>query len=271
VGAVSAWWSAFDGVRDLVAQTRATRWMRGCDAGPGLHLDGRPTIAIDGECRIGARFHLASHPVQSHLVVGPGGIVEIGDDVSIAHGAALAAYRQVTIGDGTRIGPYVVLMDTDFHVAGDRTAQHASTPIVIGRRVRIGSRVTILRGSIIHDDANVEAGSTVSGTIAAGARVSGVPAREHAPPSAGGRESADLDGLPEVVMRVLGLSSPPAPDHGPDQIAQWDSLGSLKLLLALEEAFEITLHEEEVVRVRNVSDLAVLVERAQERRASSAI
>ena len=268
---MSALGEILGGARDRIQRLRAARWMRECEVGEGLRLDGKPTIAIDGRCRIGARFHLASRPVQSHLVAGPLGIVEIGDDVSIAHGAAIAAYRQVTIGDGTSIGPYVVVMDTDFHVAGDRSAQHESTPIVIGKRVRIGSRVTILRGSIIHDDATVEAGSTVSGTIAAGTRVAGVPAREQLAPAAHGAESADVDGLPDVVMRVLGLAAPPPADHGPDQIAQWDSLGSLKLLLALEEAFEITLHEEEVVRVRNVSDLKALVERAQERRVNAAL
>ena len=43
-------------------------------------------------------------------------------------------------------------------------------------RVKIGARVTILPGTNIGDGATVAAGSTVRGTVGAGAVVSGVPA-----------------------------------------------------------------------------------------------
>jgi hypothetical protein len=66
----------------------------------------------------------------------------------------------------------------------------------------------------------------------------------------------------EVIMRTFGLASAPAPGDGPSQIPQWDSLGTLSLLLALEEAFGITLNEDEMVRVATVADLTGIVDRA---------
>jgi acetyltransferase-like isoleucine patch superfamily enzyme len=154
------------------------RWLRSCDhTGRNLVLDGKPTIGNSGRMSVGDRFHLASLPVGSHMVSGPDGVLEIGDDVSIAHGAAIAAYKRVRIGNATRIGPFVIIMDTDFHVVGDQAQRHdKAAPIMIGSGVRIGSRVTILRGSVIHDGASIVAGSVVTGVVPSGARVGGVPA-----------------------------------------------------------------------------------------------
>lgn len=245
-----------------------TRWLRTCDrVGDGAVLDAAPTILNSGAMLIGARFHLASRPVQSHLATGPDGRLEIHDDVAIGHGAAIAAYELVRIGDGTRIGPFVVVMDTDFHAAGDRSTRYDTTPITIGRRARIGSRVTILRGTTIGDDAEIVAGSVVSGAVAAGARATGVPARviRSAIASSGeggeGGNRSVAARVPEVMRLTFGLTTSPALEDARAQIPQWDSLGALKLLLALEDAFAVALDEDEIARARSVGDLARVVER----------
>jgi acetyltransferase-like isoleucine patch superfamily enzyme len=245
----------------------SARWLEGCDqVGANATLDAPPTIINHGRMAVGAGFRLASRPVRSHMVTGPEGRLEIGADVAIAHGAAIAAFERVEIGDGARLGPLVLIMDTDFHVAaGDRAERHETSPITIGARTRIGSRVTILRGARIGDGAVVEAGSVVSGDVPAGARVAGVPARvrEEAFVGAG---HADV---PLIVMRALGLPSPPALDAGPSALPQWDSLGALKLLLALEDAFSVSLAEDEVGRAMSVADLASMVSRARARAAET--
>jgi acetyltransferase-like isoleucine patch superfamily enzyme/acyl carrier protein len=248
-----------------LSRARAARWMRGCKrVGAGLSLDGEPTIEAKGVVEIGERFHFASRPMQSHMIVGPGALLRIGDDVSIAHGAALAAQLRITIGDRTRIAPFVVIMDTDFHVAGAREAKEESTPVEIGRDVRIGSRVTILRGAQVGDGAEIAAGSVVTGAIPAGARASGVPAfakvAAHVPDGQSGELDVDVAG---VVMQAFGLPSRPAPEDGPDRVPGWDSLGTLRLVMALEEAFGVSLDGDVLVKVRSVGDLAAVVERAR--------
>src|SRR5271170_1272414 len=107
----------------LLTDVRIHRWLRDCQAvGLRARLDARPTIVNRGSIRIGDGFYLASRPVQSHLVAGRGATLSIGDDVFIGHGAAIAAHAGIDIGSGTRIGPNVIMIDTDFHVAGDRSA-----------------------------------------------------------------------------------------------------------------------------------------------------
>ncbi|HZZ84809.1 MAG TPA: phosphopantetheine-binding protein [Anaeromyxobacteraceae bacterium] len=245
-------------------------WLRACDeVGEGVTLEGRPSIENAGRLVLGARVHLSSSPVQSHLVVARGGALILGDDVHLAHGAAIAAHRSIRIGAGARIGPFAVISDTDFHVAGAPEVRAEGAAVVIGRAVRLGSRVTILRGSSIGDGARVAAGSVVSGDVAAGAAVAGVPAR---PAPAGASALAQGETLaaqvPRVVAAALGLKASPGPGDGPRELPEWDSLGALRVLLALEEELGITLDESAAMRARDLSELTALVEAAEVRRSA---
>jgi acyl carrier protein/carbonic anhydrase/acetyltransferase-like protein (isoleucine patch superfamily) len=206
---------------------------------------------------------IRSSPVVSHLVTGPGGRIEIGRGARIAHGAAIAAYASVRIGSGAQIGPFVMIMDTDFHEAGKHASRGGTGPISIGDNARLGSRVTVLRGANIGAGAIVAAGSVVSGEIAPGARVSGVPARSQ-DTSGGVRETLPLsvESVLSVVARTFGLQSAPHGSTNRDEIAAWDSLGSLNLLLALEEAFDLTLSQQDVVEIETIDDVFAAVGRA---------
>jgi len=242
---------------------RTRKWLRKCESvSEGCRLVGRPTLQTWPGChiRIGARFYWSSLPEMSHMMIGGGAHLTIGDDVRIGHGASISALRSVTIGDGAVLGPFVTLMDTDFHVAGNHAATPETAPIVIGKGVSIGSGVTILRGSTVEDGARVEANSVVSGHVRADAIVSGVPARPLGTAASGEVESD----VAAIVQRTLGLSVLPGSDDGPDTLAGWDSLGTLRLLLALEEAFEVALGANQLSRVRQVRDIAGLVEVARQ-------
>jgi acetyltransferase-like isoleucine patch superfamily enzyme len=167
-------------VREWLNRRQSAVWLRACEeVGDHSKLFGRPTISASGGCiRIGDRFHLASRPVRSHLVAGPRAVLEIGGDVWIGHGAAIAAFERVSIGEGTHIGPFVIIMDTNFHGApGDQSVLHDCRPIVIGNHCRIGSRVTITRGASIGDGAEILAGSVVSSAIPPGMCAGGARAR----------------------------------------------------------------------------------------------
>jgi maltose O-acetyltransferase len=230
--------------------------------GEGARLSGRPEIYNWGSMTIGERLHLGSTPVRSHLYAINGGRLVIGNRVTISYGAAIAATCELVIGDDTVIGPYVAIMDTDFHGVVDRDGPGETAPVKIGQRVRIGARVTVLRGSIIGDGATIESGSVVSGDVPAGSTVCGVPARSAVEVAGGG--AVDVAGL---VQSVLGLMALPGKTDGPDTLSEWDSLGALRLLLAVEDAYSVSLGEQDMKRARSIGQLEAVIDEAQRRAA----
>ncbi|HZX93270.1 MAG TPA: acyltransferase [Myxococcales bacterium] len=253
---------------------RTALWLRRCRRrGARIRLVGRPVLLGSGDIEIGDDVEIVSSPVPSHFLAAGAARLEVGDGVRIGHGAAISALGHVRIGAGARLGPFCVVSDSDFHEVGDRAVRPKPRPVIIGKDVRIGSRVTVLPGSTIGDGARIEAGSTVGGHIPAGTHAAGVPAL---PVRAAGvpgvhpvHDAADGDDLqvsvPRLVMRALGLSRPPEAQSGPDQIEQWDSLGSLKLLASLEEEFQVSLQETELANARCVADLVAAVDAARRR------
>jgi acetyltransferase-like isoleucine patch superfamily enzyme len=246
---------------------RARRWLRLSQRiGERPRLNGRPTIEqFGGEIRIGDDFYLASSPVPSHLAVGPGAILDVGNDVAIGYGAAIAAFQQVRIGDGTRIGPYVIIMDTSFHDrSGDQSVQHDCRPVVIGAGCRIGSRVTIMRGVSIGDGAEILAGSVVTSTIPAGVCAGGGRARVIGP---AGDMTTRWDSaaaiLPELVMTALGLDSPPTLDGGSIPSHLWTDTVVHSLIHALETRLQVTVDSSTIRDARTVAELSAAVERTR--------
>ena len=150
----------------------------------GATFHGLPSVVNHGTMEIGDNFFFRSSPIQSHIDVKRCGKLVIGDRVVIGHGSGISSHHSVEIGDDVLIGPFVLIMDTDHHYPGNRSAEQARGPIFIGSGCRIGPHATVLRGAHIGEGAYVEAGSVVSGWIAPGARVSGVMARERAPRTA---------------------------------------------------------------------------------------
>ena len=90
--------------------------------------------------------------------------------------------------------------------------------------------------------------------------MSGVPARVVV--ASGQTPRAEAIDLPKLVMDVLGLSAPPADSDGPAQIREWDSLGALKIVLAVEEAYGVSLSEQELKAIASLAELAQVVESA---------
>jgi acetyltransferase-like isoleucine patch superfamily enzyme len=229
------------------------RKLRGCTRlGERPVVRGTPLVLNTGELVVGDDFSLSSRPVRSHFYVA--GRMRIGDRVRIGAGAAISALGSVDVEDDVSIGDYVIVMDSDFHVADDFHAAAVPRPVHIGRGARIGHRVVVLPGSRVGAGAVVKAGSVVSGEVADGAVVEGNPARSRSAPVEGADAPADA-AVPRLVMQVLGLRSVPGPDAGPEQIAQWDSLGALRLIVALEETFAITLAEDQVKSARSIREL----------------
>lgn len=154
---------------------------------PRVH--GVPYIENLGQIFIGDDLRLISAPVRARLVTGKGGVLRLGDHVTIGAGASIAATTQIDIGDGATLGPGVMLMDSDYHAVDDRSKKGAAAPIVIEANARLDEGVIVLRGAHIGRNAHIAAGSVVSGTIPEGAFAAGVRARVVAPGDRG-REGA---------------------------------------------------------------------------------
>jgi acyl carrier protein len=129
--------------------------------------------------------------------------------------------------------------------------------------------VPVLKGAHIGRGARVGAGSVVSGVVAAGAFVRGVPAR--AVKATNGRATAVARDPAEVFERVKAIVAetfmvdrPLEASDGPEEIRAWDSLGSLRLLLALEDELHVVLPDDALYGVRSVADVADVMVRALE-------
>jgi acetyltransferase-like isoleucine patch superfamily enzyme len=145
--------------------------------GPGAQVLGSPLVRNDGALHVGARLRLAAEPLRSHLVVAKGARLELGDDVIIGEGAGIAAHSSVEVGAGTWLGPGAMLLDFDFHGVELRDSPAPPAPIALGRDVRLGARVLVLRGVRIGDGARVADDSVVVRDVPAGASVAGAPAK----------------------------------------------------------------------------------------------
>lgn len=184
-------------------------YLRHCSSvGKRARTRGRPFIENLGRIVIGDDFNFVSLFVQSHLVTGPSGLLEIGDSVSINFGAAISAHEHIKIGNRVRIGPYAMIMDSDYHSAKDRD-ERPSAPIEIGDDVWLAGRVSVLKGSKIGAGSVITAGSVVSGEIPARVIAGGVPARVLRKLDGGDPAVFNWNPVPEVKF-TSGLESSPS-------------------------------------------------------------
>ena len=240
------------------------RALNRCTAvGRGVMVEGPLHVHNLGRISLGDGVVVRATPVMSHLVTGPRGDLRIGDRTEIGHGASIASHEHIRIGDGVRIGAFVTLLDADFHAADDHAAAGETGTIEIEHGARLGPRVTVLRGSVIGAGAVVEAGSVVKGLVPAGARVAGNLARAALSPDLFMlARTIDVRSVAALVAHTFGLSVPPAAHTRRDEIVQWDSLGALNLLLSLDQAFEVSVRDDAMARVRTVADLVTVLEAA---------
>ena len=104
----------------------------------------------------GAKLKLGSGFFNSNIKIRCHEKIEIGEDVAISHD--------------------VTIMDSDAH-KGLWEGYEKTKPIKIGNHVWIGTRVTILKGVTIGDNAIIAAGSVVTKDVPNNTVVAGVPAK----------------------------------------------------------------------------------------------
>ncbi|OED48038.1 maltose acetyltransferase [Rhodobacteraceae bacterium (ex Bugula neritina AB1)] len=126
-------------------------------------------FADHGEnCLIEAPFHCA-YGINIHL----------GRNVYMNAGCTILDTAPVTIGDGTMLGPNVQIYCAQHHKDRELRAKglEIACPVTLGRDVWIGGGAILLPSVTIGDGAIVGAGSVVTRDVAAGATVTGNPAR----------------------------------------------------------------------------------------------
>ena len=148
------------------------------EVGDGVRTLGRPRIDNQGRITIGSGTLLRSVNVPVELAAGPNAEIVIGSEVRLNYGVSIGAMGSIRIGDRTRIGPYVMIIDTEFHDTYDRTRRPDPRPVVIEEDVWIGAKASILPGVTIGRGAIVGVSAVVTASVPAYTVVGGVPARE---------------------------------------------------------------------------------------------
>lgn len=134
---------------------------------------------------------------QSNLRMDNNSILEIKKNFSIYYGADIILFKgaklklgsgffnsnikircheKIEIGENVAISHDVTIMDSDAH-EGLWEGYEKTKPIKIGNHVWIGTRVTILKGVTIGDNAIIAAGSVVTKDVPNNTIVAGVPAK----------------------------------------------------------------------------------------------
>ena len=105
--------------------------------------------------------------------------VSIGDRCFLNNGCYLLDVCEISVGDGTQLGPYVQVLTADHPRDARLRAQGLENgkPVRIGANVWIGGGAILLPGVTVAEDAIVGAGAVVTRDVGRGATVRGNPAR----------------------------------------------------------------------------------------------
>ena len=141
--------------------------------GKGVRTLGKPHIDNQGTMHIGNGTLLRSVNVPVELCTEEGAELHIGRGVRLNYGTSVGCTKSISIGDRVRVGPYVMIVDTDFHDAYNRAKRPASRPVVIEDDVWIGAKASIMPGVRIGRGAIVGTGAVVTRDVPAFAVVAG--------------------------------------------------------------------------------------------------
>jgi acetyltransferase-like isoleucine patch superfamily enzyme len=160
------------GLRMLIAKF----YLRNCEAGRYVSVNGRPVIENKGKMSFGDQVCIWSNIVQTKLFTGRNGRLIVGRNTRL-NGVHISARQSVTIGNNVRIAPYAVILDSDFHDIRNHFAEGKSGDITIEDNVWIATRATILKGVTIGRGSVVAAGAVVTHDVPPNTVVAGVPAK----------------------------------------------------------------------------------------------
>src|SRR6266542_1507693 len=135
-----------------------------------------PVLHGGGRVLIRGRLAMRGRVARCEFGATRNGRLEIGDRVFINQGASVVANHSIKVGDGTRIGDFVAVYDSDYHSV-EPPHPVKCAPVVIGSNVWLGRGVLVLPGSNVGDHTVIAAGSVVRGNLPARVLAAGNPAR----------------------------------------------------------------------------------------------
>jgi len=157
------------------------------------------TLEISGQVRIGKNVYIGDHvsliveqgatlSIADNSFIGEscyikcfGGMVEIGQDVSINSKSFINGCGGVSIGNNTRIGTQSIIIASN-HKFGepDLLVKDAITKqgVNLGENIWLGARVTVLDGVVIPNDSVIGACSLVSKPLPESGVYVGIPAKK---------------------------------------------------------------------------------------------
>ncbi len=141
-----------------------------------VSVNGMPIIGNLGEMTFADEVRIWSNIERSKLYTGKQGKLIVGRN-SRLNGVHIDARELIQIGDTVQIGPYTIIMDSDFHDLKDHSKDGPSSPIYIEDDVWIATRVTILKGVRIGKGSVIAAGAIVTKDVPPYCVAAGTPAR----------------------------------------------------------------------------------------------
>ena len=161
-----------------VKNVMLAKWyLRKCSSiGSLVSVNGKPHVANLGEIHLADEVRVWSNVERAKLFSGKNGVLKIGKN-SRVNGAHVDAQKRIEIGENCRIGPYSLIMDSNFHSVEDHFSDVSGVPIIIEDDVWITSKVTILSGVRIGKGAVIAAGAVVTKDVPPYTMAGGVPAK----------------------------------------------------------------------------------------------
>lgn len=141
-----------------------------------VSVNGKPIIGNLGQMIFENEVRIWSNIERTKLYTGKTGKLFVGRN-SRLNGVHIDARELVHIGDTVQIGPYTIIMDSDFHDLKDHSKDGPSKPIYIEDDVWIATRVTILKGVRIGKGSVIAAGAIVTKDVPEYCVAAGTPAR----------------------------------------------------------------------------------------------
>jgi acyl carrier protein/acetyltransferase-like isoleucine patch superfamily enzyme len=213
---------AADGARSRLAFGGASR------VGDGVRLFGWPRVSCEGTLVIGRDVVFVSSPAPIELLVARGATLVIGDGTLVESGATLRAGHSVVIGRRARIGAGCVV-DDDGAEPG----------------ITVADEAWIEDGAVLLGGASVAGGQVVPRGAIVGDRAGGVEVAVEAATADDEVAGAARDRVEERVRAVMARVVPAAAtaEWAADlRLSKgWDSLAALRVLVALEKEFGVSL------------------------------